>query len=129
MAFGFTKRLRRRPRITEDNYSKLMTSFGRVVDLDRFVAEPAQAMADRIGAAEAALIAEVDARLYKGAAIYHLRLLAGAWLMAREGTVPQATAEVFEEAVAWKFAPISRKAESLPHQIVNLFQANPTASE
>ena len=42
MVFGW----RRKPLITEENYSKLMTSFGRVVDLDRFVAQPAQAMAE-----------------------------------------------------------------------------------
>ena len=78
-------------------------------------------MADRVATTEPGLIAEVDARLYKGAAIYHLRLLAGAWLMARDGTVPQATAEVFEEAVAWKFAPVSRAAATLPRKVVALF--------
>ena len=42
-------------------------------------------------------------RLYPGAAAYHLRLLAGAWILASEGGIPTETAEVFEEAVAWRF--------------------------
>jgi hypothetical protein len=54
--------------------------------------------------AEEYLLAErVDERLYRGAASYHLRLLAGSWIMAREGAIPVATAEIMEEAVAWKF--------------------------
>jgi len=67
---------RRKPRITDDNYGRLMTSFGRVVDRDPFIAEPATALADRVAAEQADLVGEVDERLYRGAAVYHLRLLA-----------------------------------------------------
>ena len=34
---------RRKPLITDANYSRLVASFGRVVDLDPFVARPAAA--------------------------------------------------------------------------------------
>ncbi|HEX6032304.1 MAG TPA: hypothetical protein VFY90_12805 [Tepidiformaceae bacterium] len=111
---------RRKPRITDDNYGRLMTSFGRVVDRDPFIAEPATALADRVAAEQADLVAEVDERLYRGAAVYHLRLLAGSWLMANEGSVPRATAEVFEEAVAWKLGPLARGAGRLAHRTAEL---------
>jgi hypothetical protein len=111
---------RRKPRITDDNYGRLMTSFGRVVDRDPFIADPATALAERVVAERADLVAGVDDRLYRGAAVYHLRLLAGSWLMANEGSVPRATAEVFEEAVVWKFEPLAKGAGQLAHRIAAL---------
>jgi hypothetical protein len=99
---------RRKPRITDDVYGKLMTSFGRVVDGDPFVAGPAAALAERVAGEFVRTAEDVDARLYRGAALYHLRLLAGAWIIAAEGAVPAATAEVFEEAVAWRFGPLAK---------------------
>ena len=111
---------RRKPRITEDVYGRLMTSFGRVVDLDPFVSRPAAALANRVTGEEPALAGAVDARLYAGAAEYHLRLLAGAWIMSAEGSVPRETAEVFEEAVAWRFSPLAHGSESLPHRLSQL---------
>lgn len=111
---------RRKPRITEDNYGRLMTSFGRVIDQDALVRGPAAALAERVAAEEPSLIAQVDARLYAGAAAYHLRLLAGAWILATEGSVPQATAEVFEEAVAWKLGPLAKGAAVLPRRLSQL---------
>ena len=94
---------RRRPLITEENYGRLMTSFGRTVDADPLVAGPAEALAQRVTEELAAEAAEADEKLYGGAAAYHLRLLAGAWILAGEGGIPTETAEVFEEAVAWRF--------------------------
>ena len=94
---------RRRPLITEENYGRLMTSFGRTVDADPLVAGPAEALADRVTAELASEAAAADEKLYSGAAVYHLRLLAGAWILASEGGIPTETAEVFEEAVAWRF--------------------------
>jgi hypothetical protein len=108
---------RRKPRITEDMYGKLMTSFGRVVDRDEFVAQPAGALAERACVEFADQAGEVDARTYKGAAVYHLRLLAGAWIMAAEGSVPRKTAEVFEEAIAWKWEPLVKGSKELPHRV------------
>jgi hypothetical protein len=108
---------RRKPRITDDVYGRLMTSFGRVVDLDRFVSGPATALAERVVAEEPAVAAAVDGRLFAGATLYHLRLLAGAWIMAAEGSVPRKTAEIFEEAVAWKFGPLAKGADRLPHRL------------
>lgn len=97
-----------------------MTSFGRVVDRDRFIAEPATALAERVAAEHSDLVAGVDERLYRGAAVYHLRLLAGSWLMANEGSVPRATAEVFEEAVAWRFGPLVKGGGELAHRVSEL---------
>ena len=94
---------RRRPRITEENYGRLMTSFGRTVDADPMLAGPAGALAERVTGELVAETAAADERLYPGAAAYHLRLLAGAWILASEGGIPTETAEVFEEAVAWRF--------------------------
>ncbi len=94
---------RRRPLITEENYGRLMTSFGRTVDADPMVAGPAEALAQRVTRELAAEAAAADEKLYGGAAAYHLRLLAGAWILAGEGGIPTETAEVFEEAVAWRF--------------------------
>ena len=111
---------RRKPRITDDVYGKLMTSFGRVVDLDPFIARPAGALAARVGTELPALIVAVDRSLYAGAAEYHLRLLAGAWLMAADGSLPRKTAEVFEEAVAWRFSSLSREASQLPRRLSQL---------
>ena len=94
---------RRRPRITEENYGRLMTSFGRTVDADPLLSGPAGALAERVTSELVAETAAADERLYPGAAAYHLRLLAGAWILASEGGIPTETAEVFEEAVAWRF--------------------------
>lgn len=94
---------RRRPLITEENYGRLMMSFGRTVDTDPLVAGPAEALAERVTAELATEAAAADEKLYRGAATYHLRLLAGAWILASEGGIPPETAEVFEEAVAWRF--------------------------
>ncbi len=111
---------RRKPRITDAIYGKLMTSFGRVVDLDPFIARPAEALAHRTSQEMATLVTAVDERLYPGAALYHLRLLAGSWLMARDGSVPRETAEVFEEAVVWKFGPLVKGAGELAHHVSTL---------
>ena len=104
---------KRKPRIDENIYGRLMTSFGRVVDQDLFIARPAAALAEKVIAAHAELTAAIDDRLYLGATLYHLRLLAGAWIVANEGGVPRATAEVFEEAVVWKFGPLAKGAGAL----------------
>ena len=64
--------------------------------------------------------ATIDARLYSRATEHHLRLLAGAWMMAREGSVPAETAEVFEEAVAWRFGPLTKHGARLPHRTSEL---------
>ena len=109
------KLFRRRPLITEENYGRLMTSFGRTVDADPLVAGPAEALAARVAGELAAETAAADAKLYAGAAAYHLRLLAGAWILASEGGVPRETAEVFEEAVAWRFG-----ARALPERLGTL---------
>ncbi|MCY3646191.1 MAG: hypothetical protein OXH07_04360 [Chloroflexi bacterium] len=106
---------RRRPLITEENYGRLMTSFGRTVDADPLVAGPAEALADRVTAELASEAAAADEKLYSGAAVYHLRLLAGAWILASEGGIPTETAEVFEEAVAWRFG-----TRELPEQLGKL---------
>lgn len=108
---------RRKPRITEEIYGRLMTSFGRVVDIDPLVSGPAAALADRVCDESAELLESVDARLYRGATHHHLRLLAGAWILSQEGGVPEATADVFEEAVAWKFEPAARGASAMPRQL------------
>ena len=39
---------KRKPRITEEIYGRLITSFGRVVDLDPLVGRPAEALAGRV---------------------------------------------------------------------------------
>lgn len=111
---------RRKPRITEEIYGRLMTSFGRVVDLDPFVARPAEALAEHVAREDPQPIAALDEALYRGATIYHLRLLAGSWIMAREGNVPVQTAEVFEEALVWKFDPLVRGSGRLSHRIAQL---------
>lgn len=108
---------RRRPRITDDIYGKLMMSFGRVVDKDPFIAEPASALAGRVESEFATQVAALDARSYAGSTVYHLRLLAGSWLMVAEGSVPRATAEVFEEALIWKFEPVLKGADALPRRV------------
>lgn len=114
---------RRKPRITDDLYGKLMTSFGRVVDLDPFVARPATALAERVVSEESAVTAALDAKMYAGATLYHLRLLAGAWIIAQEGGVPRKTAEVFEEAVAWRFGPLVKDGGRLAHRVSALARA------
>lgn len=111
---------KRKPRIDDAVYGRLMTSFGRVVDADRFVREPAEALAERVVAEQAVAVEALDGKLYRGATVYHLRLLAGAWIMAREGSVPRATAEVFEEAVAWRFGPLQRGSGELAHRLSQL---------
>ena len=110
----------RKPRINEDIYGKLMTSFGRVVDLDPFVARPAAALAETVQREERPAIDQLDARLYPGAAVYHLRLLAGSWIMVHEGSVPRETAEVFEEALVWKFDPLVKGSGRLSHRVSEL---------
>src|SRR6185437_8793264 len=79
---------KRKPRITDDMYGRLMTSFGRVVDGDPLVSGPARALAERVVTEFPDEAAGVDAKLYNHAAEHHLRLLAGAWIMAREVSVP-----------------------------------------
>ena len=111
---------RRKPRIDEFNYGKLMTSFGRVVDRDPFVSGPAAALAARVAGEFETVTAAVDGALYEGAAAHHLRLLAGSWLLAAEGAVPVATAKVFEEAVAWKLDPLADGASILPRRLSEL---------
>ena len=109
------KWFRRRPRITEENYGRLMTSFGRTVAADPLVEGPAGALAERVVSEHSGEVGEVDGHLYEGAAEYHLRLLAGAWILAQEGAIPRETAEVFEEAVAWRFG-----GRALPEQLGKL---------
>ncbi len=109
--------LRRKPLITDDNYGRLMTSFGRVVDRDRFVKEPASALAQRVVEEQPELVELVDGELYPGSAEYHLRLLAGSWIIASEGGVPRETAEVFVEAVIWKFP---KAGKPLPERVAEL---------
>lgn len=111
------KWFRRKPRITEDNYGKLMMSFGRIVDRDPFVKGPAQALAEKVAAELATHVDAVDSRFYRGAAIYHLRLLAGSWIMAAEGDVPRQTAEIFEEAIVWKFEPLAKGSGELARRL------------
>ena len=111
---------RRRPRITDDIYGRLMTSFGRVVDRDPMVKQPAAALAERVAAEFAELVEALDAGMYRGATLYHLRLLAGAWIMAREGAVPRPTAEVFEEALAWRFEPVRKGSRVLAQRLTAL---------
>jgi hypothetical protein len=111
---------RRKPRITEEIYGNLMTSFGRAADLDPMVKEPAQALAERVCEEYADTVQRLDERMYAGSTLYHLRLLAGSWIMAAEGSVPVATAEVFEEAVAWKFGPLVTGSSTLPKRLSQL---------
>ena len=111
------KLFRRKPRIDEFNYGKLMTSFGRIIDRDPLLSGPAAALAEKVASEFPQLAAEIDSTEYHGATVYHLRLLAGAWLMRAEGSVPAATAEVFEEAVAWKFEPLAKGAAALPRRL------------
>lgn len=116
------KLFRRKPRITEENYGKLMTSFGRVAPRDPYVWGPAQALAGKVVGEFHAEVAQLDGNMYSGAAEYHLQLLSASWLMAEEGSVPRATAEVFEEAVAWKFGPIVKGSDRLAHRASELAQ-------
>jgi hypothetical protein len=111
---------RRKPRITDAIYGNLMTSFGRVVDLDPMVKNPAMALAERVVAEHPAHAAALDIATYRGSTVYHLRLLAGSWIMSAEASVPRATAEVFEEAVAWRFEPLVRGSGVLAHRISSL---------
>lgn len=114
------KLFRRKPRITEENYGKLMTSFGRVAPRDPYVWGPAQALADKVVGEFHAEVSQLDGTMYSGAAEYHLQLLSASWLMAEEGSVPRATAEVFEEAVAWKFGPLVKGSDRLAHRASEL---------
>ncbi len=111
---------KRKPRITHDIYGKLMMSFGRAVDKDSFIAQPAAALAERVAGEFSGITADLDAKAYAGSTVYHLRLLAGSWLMAAEGSVPRATAEVFEEAVAWKFGPKVKASGELARRVSEL---------
>lgn len=114
------KWFKRKPRITDENYGRLMTSFGRVVDKDPFTRQPAEILARRVAGERLELVQVLDAAMYEGATEYHLRLLAGAWILARDGAVPAATAAVFEEAVAWRFGPIAKAGAQLPHRLSEL---------
>jgi hypothetical protein len=58
--------------------------------------------------------------MYRGSAAYHLKLLAGAWVLSYDGNVPRKTAEVFEEAVAWKFGPVAKGSGRLAHRLSEL---------
>lgn len=111
---------RRKPRITDAIYGNLMTSFGRVVDLDPMVKNPAMALAERVVAEQAEYATALDTATYRGSTVYHLRLLAGSWIMSAEASVPRATAEVFEEAVAWRFEPLVRGSGVLAHRTSSL---------
>ena len=111
---------KRKPLITDAVYGKLMTSFGRVVDLDAFIAGPAAALAEKVAAEHAALVAALDEESYEGSTAYHLRLLGGAWLLSREGRIPVATAEAFEEAVVWRFGHLAKGSGVLPHRLSEL---------
>lgn len=108
---------KRKPRITDENYGRLMTSFGRLADKDPFIWNPATALVDHVAASAAAQMTQLDGSLWDGAAAYHLRLLAASWLMAAEGSIPVATAEVFEEAVIWKFEPLLKGSGDLARQL------------
>ena len=111
------KWFRRKPRITDEIYGRLLTSFGRVVDADPFIAGPAEALAERVESELAAHAEAIDRVMYAGSARYHLKLLAGSWLQAAEGTVPTTTAEVFEEALVWKFEPLATGSSELSHRL------------
>lgn len=111
---------RRKPRITDQIYGDLMTSFGRIVDLDAMVRGPAEALAARAAGEQPEFVLALDAATYRGSTAYHLRLLAGAWIMAAEGSVPRATAEVFEITLAWKFGPLVAGSEVLPERLSEL---------
>ena len=111
------KLFRRKPRITDEIYGRLLTSFGRVVDADPFIAKPAEALAERVERELTDLAEAVDKATYRGSTRYHLKLLAGSWLQAEEGTVPVKTAEVFEEALVWKFEPLVKGAGELSHRL------------
>ncbi len=111
--FGF----RRKPRITEEHYGRLMTSFGRTADKDPFVWRPSKALANRVVEEFPDVVEAVDARMYQGSARYHLELLAASWIMSDEGAVPRETAEVFEEAVVWKLEPIVKGSGELSRRV------------
>ncbi len=111
---------KRKPRITEEQYGRLMTSFGRTADKDPFIWTPSKALADRVIEEHAELANAVDAAMYSGAARYHLELLAASWLMAQEESVPFETAEVFEEAVIWKFKPLAKGSGELSRRLSEL---------
>ncbi len=111
---------RRKPRITDAIYGNLMTSFGRVVDRDPMVKLPALALAERVIEDFPGVVAALDGATYRGATLYHLRLLAGAWIMSAEQSVPRATAEVFEEALVWRFEPLVRGSGVLSHRVSRL---------
>jgi probable selenium-dependent hydroxylase accessory protein YqeC len=111
---------RRRPRITEEIYGNLLTSFGRVVDLDPFISGPSEALADRVVGEHQAQAETIDRATYGGSARYHLKLLASSWMEAAEGRVPMKTAEVFHEALLWKFAPLSGDSRTMVERLSSL---------
>ena len=111
---------RRKPRITEEIYGKLLTSFGRVVELDRFVSGPSQALADRVVAEHPGQVAAIDGAMYAGATRYHLKLLASSWIEAADGRVPATTAEVFHEALLWKFGAIAPESARMVERLTSL---------
>jgi hypothetical protein len=110
-------RFRRKPRIDDEVYGRLMTSFGRVVDADPLISGPAAALAHRVAVEDRSTVKALDEKLYAGATNYHLRLLAGAWIMAAEGSVPGETASVFEEALCWRFGPLVPGSSRLPRRL------------
>lgn len=114
------KWFRRKPRITEEIYGNLMTSFGRTADKDPFVWNPSIALAERVAGEYPETMEALDGQMWAGAADYHLRLLAASWLMAHDGGVPEETAEVFEEALVWKFEPLVKGSKHLPKRMTEL---------
>lgn len=111
---------RRKPRITDEIYGRLMTSFGRVGPVDPFIWGPSKALAERVAAENPALVSELDAQTYAGSTEYHLQLLASAWLLAADEQVPEETAEIFAEAVSWKLKPLAKNAGVLPSRLTEL---------
>ena len=123
---------RRRPRITEEIYGRLLTSFGRVVELDPFVSVPSEALADRVVAEYPGQAESIDGAMYQGSTRYHLKLLASSWMEAAEGRVPVKTAEVFHEALLWKFghvpgdsSPMVERLSALARGEVRVDEATP----
>jgi hypothetical protein len=120
---------RRKPRITEEIYGKLLTSFGRVVELDPFVSGPSEALADRVVAEYPGQAESIDRAMYQGSARYHLKLLASSWMEAAEGRVPVKTAEVLHEALLWKFGPIAPESARMVERLTALARGEVRAAD
>lgn len=108
---------RRKPRITEEIYGRLLTSFGRIADRDPFIAGPSEALADRAIGEHPEQAGRIDSTMYRGSARYHLKLLASSWMEAAEGRVPRETAEVFHEALLWKLEPLAPGSKPLVERL------------